>query len=85
MEFNLLPNYYIYNCDFFDWGRQYALFHFKKGHKGKGLWVTGRMTWLMEHTGEGRNNLSHEADEVTEGFSSWLNLDLCRWRGYQKT
>lgn len=85
MEFNLLPNYYIYNCDFFDWGRQYTLFHFKKGHKGKGLWVAGRMTWLMEHTGEGRNNLRHEADEVTEGFSSWLNLDLCCWRGYQKT
>ena len=85
MVFNLLANYNIYNCDFFDWCRKCARFHFKKDHKWKGLWVTGRMIWLMEHTGEGRNNLRHEADEVTEGCSSWLNLDLCRWRGYQKT
>ena len=24
----------------------------KKGHKGKGLWIAGRVTWLVEHAGK---------------------------------
>ena len=61
-----------------------SCFTFKKGSQRKGV-VNSRSGDLTSGAcREGRNNPRHKADEVTERFSSRLNLDLCRWRVHQK-